>query len=416
MKLAAGQPLGVWLRGEGTGERKVGRLAWRDRRAWFEYDETFLASGLSLSPFRLPLRGGVHEAPPGPFGGLFGLFDDSLPDGWGRLLQDRRGAALGLPAGSLTPLDRLAVVGRTGLGALAYEPELGEGAAEPGAVDLDQLASESERVLQGSADEVLPELLRLGGSPQGARPKVLVWLRPADHHVAAGAEPPSAEHRRVLVKFRARSDEADAGAIELAYHQLARRAGVEVPEAWLVPSARGSGWFAVERFDRTAGGGYRHVHTLCGLLHADHRLPSLDYVGAHAAVHRLTGDQRAVEQLFRRMVFNVVAHDRDDHTKQVSLWMEGDGQWRLAPAYDLTPSEGPGGEHSMAVAGRGDPDLAAVLEVARAAGVSRARSVVEEVEAAVVEAWPEVAPSESARRRVAALLRPLTGPAPRPRS
>lgn len=409
MKLASGQALVVWLRGEGSDERKVGRLAWRDRRAWFEYDEAFLSSGLALSPFRLPVRGGVLEAPLAPFGGMFGLFDDSTPDGWGRLLQDRRATSLGLSPASLTPLDRLAVVGRTGLGALAYEPELGEGAAAPRSVDLDALASESERVLQGAADEVLPELLRLGGSPQGARPKVLVWLRPTDHHVGSGSEAPTAEHRRVLVKFRARSDAAEAGAVEYAYHQLARRSGIDVPEAWLVPSHRGRGWFAVERFDRTAGGGHRHVHTLCGLLHADHRLPSLDYVGAHAAVHRLTGDQRAVEQLFRRMVFNVVAHNRDDHTKQVSLRMQEDGRWLLAPAYDLTCSDGPGGEHSMAVAGEGEPDLAAVLEVAKAAGVRprRARSIVEEVRAAVLEGWPEVAPSTVTRQRIAKSMRPL---------
>jgi serine/threonine-protein kinase HipA len=237
-----------------------------------------------------------------------------------------------------------------------------------------------------------------------------VWLRPADHDVSTGPDAPSPEHRRVIVKFRARADDADAGAVEHAYHELARRAGLDVPDAWLVPSRRGRGWFAVERFDRTPDGGHRHVHTLCGLLHADHRLPSLDYVGAHAAVHRLTGDQRAVEQLFRRMVFNVVAHNRDDHTKQVSLRMEEDGRWRLAPAYDLTFSEGPGGEHSMAVAGRGEPDVTAVLEVAKRAGVpaQRARHIVEEVSTAVVDGWPAVAPSKAIRKRVADRLRPLT--------
>ena len=409
MKLTAGSALVVWLRGEGSAQRKVGRLAWRDRRAYFQYDEAFLSSGLQLSPFRLPLRSGVLEAPPEPFAGLFGLFDDSNPDGWGRLLQDRRATSLGLSPASLTPLDRLGVVGRTGLGALAYEPELGEAATAARSIDLDRLASEVERVLEGAADEVLPELLRLGGSPQGARPKVLVWLRPSDWHVASGPDAPSAEHRRVLVKFRARSDTAEAGAIEYAYHQLALRAGLDVPEAWLVDSQVGRGWFAVERFDRTPTGGHRHVHTLCGLLHADHRLPSLDYIAAHAAVHRLTGDQRAVEQLFRRMVFNVVAHNRDDHSKQVSLLLQEDGRWLLAPAYDLTASDGPGGEHSMAVAGKGEPDLASVLAVAKAAGITaqRAHSVVEEVSTAIFEGWPSLAPSKATRQRLAKRLKSL---------
>lgn len=397
----------VWLRGGGP-PRRVGRLAWRDWRAWFEYDAGFLGSGLQLSPFRLPLRAGLFEAPLRPFAGLFGVFDDSLPDGWGRLLQDRRASALGLSAASLTPLDRLAWVGRTGLGALAYEPELSEEATE-GAIDLDALSVGAAAVLQGAADEVLPELLRLGGSPQGARPKVLVWLRPADHHVASGARAPSADHRAVLVKFRARSDTEASGALEHAYHQLARLAGLCVPDAWLLPSGLGLGWFAVERFDRTAAGTPLHLHTLCGLLHADHRIPSLDYVAAITAAHRLTRDQRSAEAMFRRMVFNVVVHNREDHTKQTSFTLSDDGAWRLAPAYDLTFSEGPGGEHSMAVAGRGEPDLGAVLSVAEQVGLDRAhaRRVVEQISTAVVEHWPRVAPSRATMERIRPRMRPL---------
>lgn len=391
MKLEAGQALGVHLTLGGEA-RRVGRLAWRDRRAWFSYDEAFLATGLSLSPLRLPPRQGLLEGPARPFDGLFGLFADSLPDAWGLLLQDRLAAAR--EVGPLTPVDRLACVGRTALGALRYEPELLDAQREE-EVQLDALAAASARVLDGGADDVLPALVRLGGSPQGARPKVLVWLRPRDQHVSSGSAAPSAEHLPVLVKFRARADTEEAGAIEHAYHQLAERAGVVVPRAWLLDSAAGAGWFAVERFDR----GW-HCHTLAGLLHADHRLPSLDYVGGLAAVHRLCRDQRAVEQLFRRMVFNVVAHNRDDHTKQVTLRMDAAGGWSLAPAYDLTPARGPGGEHSMAVAGRGIPDRAAVLEVARLAGVRSPAAVVEEVVEAVFAGWPEVAPSAAAREQV----------------
>ena len=386
----------------------MGRLAWRDRRAWFEFDASVVRDGLPLSPFRLPPAPGVLEAPLSPFAGLFGLFDDSLPDGWGRLLQDRRAAQLGLAPGVLTPLDRLAWVGRTGLGALAYEPELsaspdGEASAPS---DLDALAEAGEEVLRGHAVEILPELLRVGGSPQGARPKALVWLRPTDFHVSTAPARPSPDHRQVLVKFRATADGEDAGAIEYAYHQLAMRAGLAVPEAWLVPSQRGAGWFAVERFDRTATGVPIHTHTLCGLLHADHRLPSLDYVGAMAAAHRLCGDQRAVVAVFRRMVFNVVAHNRDDHTKQLSFcWRPASG-WALAPAYDLTFAEGPGGEHSMSVAGRGRPGRAALLAAAQQAGVSEALavSIIEEVTTAVTEGWRAVAPSGAARARIAAYL------------
>ena len=408
MKLRADQALRVLLREE-AGDRLVGRLAWRDRRAWFEFDAEYREAGPSLSPFRLPMRAGVIEAPTDPFWGLFGLFDDSLPDGWGRLLQNRRATAMGLPPTSLTPLDRLAWVGRTALGALAYEPELGEPPGEE-PVDLDRLAQASEEVLEGAADDILPELLRLGGSPQGARPKVLVWLRPSDFHVAASQARPSEEHVRVMVKFRARSDRGDAGAQEFAYHRMALAAGLSVPSAWLVPSHRGGGWFAVARFDRTETDAPRHIHTLCGLLHADHRLPSLDYVAAMAATHRLCGDQRAVVEMFRRMVFNVVAHNRDDHTKQTSFRMQPDGTWGLAPAYDLTFSEGPGGEHSMAIAGQGRPDRGSVLEVAKQAGIPKrtASQIVEHVSTAVMQTWPEVAPSTAAQQRIGQALRPLT--------
>ncbi|MFH1463126.1 MAG: HipA N-terminal domain-containing protein [Pseudomonadota bacterium] len=222
--------LGTWRLSPVRGhEQKVGRLAWRDRRAWLEFDKGFLTTDLPLSPFRLPLQAGVLSAPLEPFGGLFGVFADSLPDGWGRLLQDHRASTCGLPPSQLTPLDRLAWVGDTGIGALAYRPELVEGGPQRKGLDLDALAQETREVLAGAAHEVLTELLRLGGSPHGARPKVLVSLRPADGHVSqALAEP---EHVPVLVKFSAPSDDADAGAVEYAYHRLASEAGVEVPEA-----------------------------------------------------------------------------------------------------------------------------------------------------------------------------------------
>ncbi len=392
MRLAPHQALEVRLRWTEQEELAVGRLAWRDRRAWLELDEAFLAAHLPISPFRLQVQPGLIPSPLEPFEGLFGVFDDSLPDGWGRLLQDRRASALGLPPAQITPLDRLAWVGDTGIGALGYRPHLLDGDEQRSALDLDRLAKDSREVLAGAAVDVLPELLRLGGSPHGARPKVLVSLRPSDHHVVSSLAEPG--HRSVLIKFRAALDTADAGPIEFAYHRMAREAGLEVPEAWLIParSERMGGFFAVERFDLHRGQRW-HVHTLCGLLHADHRLPSLDYIGALAAVHRLTGDWQQLEQMFRRMAFNVLAHNRDDHTKQVSLRMDRAGQWTLAFAYDLTFAEGPGGEHSMAVAGEGRPSRADLLRAAKQVGIKKrlAKAIIEEVAEVVVSRWPRYA-------------------------
>lgn len=400
-RLGPGQALEVRLRWAPGDEQPVGRMAWRERRAFIEFDDAFLAEGLPLSPFRLPLGGGVIASPPSPFEGLHGVFNDSLPDGWGRLLQDRRAISAGFPPSLLTPLDRLSWVGASGIGALAYRPELLDSVKTEGVPDLDHLATASMEILSGAADDVLVELLRLGGSPHGARPKVLVSLRPKDHHVVSGiagvdVEP---EYRPVLVKFRASTDPDDSGALEFAYHRLARDAGVEVPEAWLLPSRHGAGWFAVSRFDVEAGKRW-HVHSLCGLLHADHRIPSLDYVGALAAVHRLTGDYRQVIQMYRRMVLNIVAHNQDDHTKQVSLRMDRRGCWTLAPAYDLTFAEGPGGEHSMAVAGEGRPGRADMLRVADQCGIPlrEANPIIEEITEVVQSRLARYASEAGVRR------------------
>jgi len=289
------------------GNRPVGRLASRDGRIWFEYATSFLTSDLQLSPFGLPLRAGVFEGPRTPFEGLHGVFDDSLPDGWGRLLLEREMDRLGVGRARLRPLDRLAWIGRTGMGALAFEPEL-EGPRPPAIIDLAQLAANAREVLEGDADALVPELLATGGSPGGARPKALVWLR-TDDTAIHGREDPAAE--AWLVKFRSREDPPDAGAVEFAYLQLARRAGLEVPQARLFGRGSGEpGFLGVRRFDRRPGGRRVHVHTFCGLLHADHRFPSATYEDLLAATRALTRDERQVRAQFRRMVFNVLAHNR----------------------------------------------------------------------------------------------------------
>jgi len=239
----------------------VGRLATRDGRIWFEYDPSFLTSGLQLSPFGLPLRPGAVEGPRAPFSGLHGLFDDSLPDGWGRLLLEREMERLGVGRARLRPLDRLAWIGRRGMGALAYEPVI-EGPRPPATVDLSRLAHHALEVLEGEADALIPELLAVGGSPGGARPKALVWLGEDDVAIH-GREDASRE--AWLVKFRSGDDGVDAGAVEFAYLELARRAGLDVPEARLFGGMEGEpGFVGVRRFDRREGGARVHTHTFCG--------------------------------------------------------------------------------------------------------------------------------------------------------
>jgi serine/threonine-protein kinase HipA len=335
----------------GSGPLYVGRLAIRERIVYFEYERSFIERGLEISPLRLPLQPGLKRLDAALFDGLPGVFNDSLPDGWGRLLFDRALRAQGLMPAQATPLDRLAYVGTSGMGALTYEP-----AMEPGSgshdINLDWLASQALEVLEGQADEVIGELLALNGSSAGARPKAMIGYNPktgamthARHDLPEGFEP-------WLVKFPNTQDGKDTGAIEYVYALMARAAGIEMTETHLFPARRGAGFFATRRFDRI-GKNRLHTHTASGLLHADHRTPSLDYEDLIALTLRLTRDVRETEKIFRLAVFNVLGHNRDDHAKNFTYLMDAAGNWSFSPAYDLTFSSGPGGEQTTMVEGEG---------------------------------------------------------------
>lgn len=199
-------------------------------------------------------------------------------------------------------------------------------------------------------------------------------------------------YRHYLIKFPAEEDRADIGSVEAAYALMAEEAGLVLPATTLFETPAGGRYFGAERFDRE-GNERRHAHTLGGLLHASHRIPSMDYDGFLRATRALTKDERQVEEAFRRMVFNVFAHNRDDHVKNVSYLMDRSGEWRLSPAYDLVFSEGPVGQHSMAVAGNAvDPTERDILAVAGSCDVDlrRAREIMEQVGDAVRQ-WPRFA-------------------------
>lgn len=396
--------LRVELQLEGV-QYSVGRLAWRDRQIFFEYDNDFRSSSLELSPFKLPLFSHLTEGPSDVFEGLHGLFNDSLPDGWGRLLLDRKLRELGGHPNQLTPLDRLAWIGNRGMGALSYVPEHQSLIGECNeVVDLDRLSEEAGMVLENSPEAVLDELLAIGGSPQGARPKALVGISPDGSRLIHGVDdlPEGWEHW--IVKFRAYSDPLDAGAVERAYAVMAGVAGIDMPPTALLPSARGQGYFAIKRFDRD--GGHRHMHTVSGLLNIDHRLPSLGYEGLLKLTRALVRNEKAVDQMFTRMVFNVLAHNQDDHTKNHSFLMEGDGTWSVSPAYDVTFSSGPGGEHALDVAGMGrNPGVDHILAVAKNAGVTRktAEATISRVRDAV-DRWPDFAAANGVDKKTTSTI------------
>jgi serine/threonine-protein kinase HipA len=348
----------VYVYYHGSLEKQImGRLLLKNRQIFFEYDAAFIKTGLELSSFKLPLKAGVIESNDRTFEGLFGVFNDSLPDGWGRLLLDRKLMNAGLNPGTLSPLDRLCFVGTSGMGALSYEPE------NPSAIshitnDLDEIDSQIQSTLDEN-DTYVDDLLILGGSSAGARPKVLLNIDGVDW----------------LIKFRSHLDPKDISAIECAYHFMAIDAGLVVHEAKLFSSRKGLGFFGVKRFDRN-GGNRIHMHTIAGLLHADHREPSLDYESIMKATLYLTKDIRQCEIQFRNAVFNVLTHNRDDHSKNFSFLMDQQGNWTVSPAYDLTFSSGPAGEHSTMIMGEGkNPTKKHLLKLAGTVGIKQDKAL-----------------------------------------
>lgn len=332
---------------------KVGRIAMTpDVLCAFEYDPAYLTSGYSISPFNLPLKPEVFIAKRTPFNGGFGVFDDSLPDGWGNLILDRYLRSKGVDPAKLTILQRLALIGNTGRGALEYRPDYSESAKDE-IIDFNKVASEAEKMLTSDyTGESLDTLYQYGGSSGGARPKVFVKI----------------DGKEWLVKFKATIDPANVGAIEYEYSLLAKKCGINMPATRLFEGK----YFGVERFDRIPSG---KIHTVsaAGLLNADYRVPSLDYGDLLQLCHILTKNMEEVYALFRQMVFNVAIKNRDDHAKNFSFQLI-DGEWKLSPAYDLLPSSGFNGFHTTTINNNGEPTVDDMMAVATKIGLNKQRT------------------------------------------
>ena len=388
-RLAPGSPLTLALRfDEGAPDWPVGRAVMAGSRAVLEWHSDRLADGRRVSPLLYPPEPGLIEARGPAFEGLHGFLADSLPDGWGTLLMRRRVERLGTRWDRLDPVDRLALVGAQGRGALVFAPATTP-PAEAETLDLAALAAQSRAILLGEDAQLADTLATLGGASGGARPKVHLGFGP-DGAISLDEGETAPGHESWIVKFPALTDPADIGPVELAYATMAQAAGLVMAPCRLLPARHGPGHFATRRFDRPAPGQRLHMVSLAGAVEAPPHLPALDYDGFLRATLAITRDARDVEAAFRRMVFNVLACNRDDHTGQHAYLMDVAGTWRLAPAYDLTFSAGPGGEHYLAVAGEGrSPTRAHVLHLAQTHGLAPARAaqVIDEVAAAVAD-WP----------------------------
>ncbi len=334
----------------------VGTLAKTpDRVIAFEYDLDWLNNGFSISPFSLPLIKKVFIPKYDPFGGLFGVFNDSLPDGWGRLLVDRLFLKNKINPNEIDDLNRLAVVQECGMGALTYKPEH-KFESGNSIQDYDILAQECSNILESQNSENLDEIFNLGGSSGGARPKILT----------------SIDNEDWIIKFPSSSDPKNIGEKEYQYSLCAKNCGINMTETRLFPSKICSGYFGIKRFDRKNGKKV-HMVSVSGLLETSHRLPNLDYNTLMKLTLELTRNYQDIEQMFRLMCFNVFAHNRDDHSKNFSfLFDDTKKEWHLSPAYDLTYSFSFNGEHATTINGEGkNPTLENILAVAKNIGLKK---------------------------------------------
>lgn len=333
----------------------VGTLAKTPERVVaFEYDSDWLNNGFSISPFSLPLIKKVFIPKYEPFDGLFGVFNDSLPDGWGRLLVDRLFLKNKINPAEIDNLNRLAVVQKSGMGALTYKPEH-KFEAINNVSDFDILAQECSKILESQNSDNLDELFCLGGSSGGARPKILTSINNGDW----------------IIKFPSSIDPKNIGEKEYQYSLCAKDCGINMTETKLFPSEICSGYFGIKRFDRKDDKKV-HMVSVSGLLETSHRLPNLDYNLLMKLTLELTRNYEDIEQLFRLMCFNVFAHNRDDHSKNFSyLYDDNKKEWHLSPAYDLTYSSSFNGEHATTINGEGkNPNLDDILAVAKNIGLN----------------------------------------------
>jgi serine/threonine-protein kinase HipA len=372
----------------------VGTLIEKDHRSYFVYDQDFIRSGVELSPLRLRLQPGLIEHSNHAYGPLPGLFDDSLPDGWGLLLMDRRFGQQAIHPRSVSAMDRLAYLGTHTMGALTYHPATSDGLVRNDRLlDLYVLGRNAQHVFDDRTMEALTALMRAGTPPGGARPKMLIGIKGDDIICGEADLPAGFEHW--MVKFSSKEHRRDAGPIEYAYSLMAKTAEIDMPPTRLFELKFGSSiqrHFAVKRFDREEGNRRLHVQTFASLIHTNFRIPSTDYQDLFKVTRALTQDMHQLLRLFKLMLFNIATHNRDDHAKNFAYLFDdradSSGAWSLAPAYDLTFSTGPAGEHSTTIAGQGkDPSREDFFTLARQFGITdrQAKAAIEKVNQATAQ-------------------------------
>ena len=387
--------------------------------AAFEYDQAFAASGIEIAPLTMPLSSRVYSFPELPrktFYGLPGLLADSLPDKFGHVLIDAWLASQGRQPDSYNAIERLCYTGVRGMGALEFSPAIGPRARQASRIQIDKLVELASDVLthrndlrvsfaDESRERALTDILRVGTSAGGARAKAIIAWNPASNEVRSGQIPAGEGFEYWLLKFdgvrgnrdKELEDPQGYGAIEYAYYRMARDCGIDISECRLFEE-NGRRHFMTRRFDRLAGGEKLHMQSLCALAHYDFNMAgAYAYEQALLVIRQLGLPMSAIEEQFRRMVFNIIARNQDDHVKNIAFLMDKAGNWSLSPAFDVTYSFNPAGSwtasHQMTLNGKRDdftPDD--FRDCARTASMKRGRAeaIVGEVRA-VVSRWREYA-------------------------
>jgi len=399
----------------------VGAVAWDDDRgfATFEYDPSFLRKQLEIAPLTMPLNSGIYSFPElngNTFYGLPGLLADSLPDRYGTKLIEVWLQRQGRSLKDFSPIERLCYMGSRGMGALEFEPALvtPKRAVRVEVSELVALAGKilSERedlLLNLSKDEstVLDTIIRVGTSAGGARAKAVIAWNPETKDVRSGQVQAPEGFEYWIIKFDGINDNTlgdpeGYGKIEYAYHHMAKAAGIEMTKCRLMKENRRA-HFMTRRFDRTNNSDKIHMQSLCALGHYDFRMPGqYGYETAMSICQQLGLGQQVVRQLFRRMVFNVLARNQDDHTRNIAFLMDRDGNWKLAPAFDVIWSYNSEGEwtnrHQMTINGKRDGfESQDLIEVAKQFRIKKPMDILADVGGAV-HRWPDFAKDVGVKR------------------
>jgi len=408
----------------------VGAIAWDHTRnyASFEFFKDFLSSGLDVSPIHMPIdtaKGKIFSFPnlnQETFKGLPGMLSDVLPDDFGNRLIDQWLLINNIQKENFTPLDRLCYIGKRGMGALEFVPNTLTEKSNHADLEIDSLVDLARKVmddryelsLNAAESESLNELIKVGTSAGGQRPKAVIAYNPATNEIRSGQTKTPSGFEHYLFKFdgisnQALGDPLGFGRIEYAYYLMALSCGIEMMESRLFEES-GRAHFMTKRFDRTGHNEKIHTQTLCSIAHFDYKSPgAYSYDDAFEVMRKLRLPHNEAEQLFRRMVFNVIARNQDDHTKNISFMMNKSGKWKLSPAYDVTYSYNPGGiwtsTHQMSVNGKRDQfTLSDLTAIGERISLKNSKEIVQEISAQVSE-WKHFAEKAGIPEQQSALLR-----------